>query len=288
MGLIIAQFVCLALFLPFLLKSALMALALALFFLTIFAYFVIREYLLSKKRERIELLKLQFVEAVSGMGRGERTLSGACTALAEALHGREYSYFKAPFFLARMGSHFEKMGCRLHWEDVFRMQEALLLEASAEKIRKVKREPTSLEAHAELAKAYITLSGLYVDPKKVREESDKRWIPPQRSSEAMDKKFRETSRKAIEEFKIIKEYAPTDPWVHEQLAASYRDMRMPAEEIEEYENLLNLRPQHVDTLRKLAELYFAQGQNGKGLKIYEQLRRLDSSQAEAVIAHYGN
>ncbi len=289
--LFILQAILIVIFLPVLLKSALMAIMIAVFVLTLFAYLVIREYLNAKKSEKFEILTHNFIEACKGIMKNpnDKTLAEACTHLAEELHNREYSYFKAPSFLSKLNPFFEKVSCKWHWKDVFRMQQTLLNQSVIEKIKLVKKEPTSLEAHAELAKAYIMLSGLYVDPKKVREkEQQNRWIHPERLSEDASRKFRETSERAIEEFKIIKEYAPQDPWVHEQLAFSYHDLGMTNEEIKEYENILQLKPQHVETLRKVGELYFLLGQNGKGLKVYEQLRKLNPTLAEEVISYYGD
>ncbi len=284
---LMVQVILLAVFLPVLLKSALMALALALFVLTIFAYLVIREFVASQKILKIENLKQMFLEACTSSTGAPSSQAVACSLLAEELHRREYRYFTAPRLFKGMKPWFEKLSCKMHWEDIFHMQEALLTQGVMEKIQKVKREPSSLEAHAELAKAYILLAGLYIDPKKVRVKEEMRWIPPERTSDKMEKKFKEVSHRAIEEFKIIKEYAPNDPWVHEQLAFSYHDLGMPLDEIAEYENILVLKPQHVETLRKLGELYFQQGQNGKGLKIYEQLRRLNPAAAEEALANYG-
>lgn len=289
-SLLIIQAVLIVVFLPVLLKSALMAIMIALFVLTLFAYLVIREYLTAQKAVKFDHLKHNFVEACNGVIQtgADKTLAGACTLLAEELHGREYTYFQAPSFLKMLNPVFEKISCKWHWKDVFYMQEVLLMQAVAEKIKQVKKEPTSLEAHAELAKAYIMLSGLYIDPKKVREKEEHRWIHPERVSEESARKFKESSEKAIEEFKIIKEYAPQDPWVNEQLAFSYHDLAMTKHEIEEYENILALKPQHVETLRKVGELYFILGHNGKGLKVYEQLRKLNPPLADEVIAYYGS
>ena len=104
---------------------------------------------------------------------------------------------------------------------------------------------------------------------------------------SMEHKFRETAQRAIEEFNILKDYAPNDPWVHEQLALSYRDLNMPEKELQEYEIVVALRPEDQEVLFKIGQLYFQLGQNAKGLQSYEKLRQLNYLRAEQLIRLYG-
>lgn len=155
-------------------------------------------------------------------------------------------------------------------------------------IKLVKCEPTSLEVHASLANAYVMLSGLYIDPRKLEGYDDERWMPPERYSPQMEEKFRSTAERAIEEFKVLNDFAPNDPWVHAQLAYSYRDLKMPKEEIKEYEAILKFNPGDRETLYKLGLLYFQQGLNSQGLRIYEELKRSHYKKAESLIENYGS
>ena len=141
--------------------------------------------------------------------------------------------------------------------------------------------------HAALANAYVMLSSLYTDPRKSESHDEERWVSPDRSSLQMQKQFRTTAERAIEEFKILSDYAPDDPWVHLQLAYSYRDLQMPEEEIREYEVVLKLRPDDKETLFKLGMLYFQQGKNANGLRVYELLKRTNYDKAESLIKFYG-
>ena len=126
-----------------------------------------------------------------------------------------------------------------------------------------------------------------MDPKTVEGLDDDRWVPQTSINESFQQKFRKTAEKAIEEFKIMSDYAPHDPWVHAQLAYSYRDLQMPKEEIKEYEAILHLCPDDKETLFKLGKLYFQQGQNAKGLQIYETLKNTHFKKAENLISFYG-
>ena len=62
---------------------------------------------------------------------------------------------------------------------------------------------------------------------------------------------------------------------------------MPEEEIREYETILQLCPDDKETLFKLGKLYFEQGQNAKGLQVYENLKHSHYTKAESLIHFYG-
>ena len=121
-----------------------------------------------------------------------------------------------------------------HWEDLHRMRELLLQEAIEELLKLVRCEPTHLQVHTALANAYVTLSSLYVCPRPQERFDEDRWFLPVHLVQELGQKFRSAAERAIEEFKILNDYAPDDPWIHTQLAYSYHDLQMPQEEIREY------------------------------------------------------
>jgi len=271
------------------------AFMLSLFFLTLFSFLILRLYVFARRPDAVadlvddyllrckELLRYQ-----EGIPEHHIALANTAHKLAHYLHEKEYGYYSPPFFLKNLSASLEKFSCFCHWRDFFQIKELLLQAAVDEHLKVVKCEPTNLEVHAALANAYVTLSALYADPKRYQGYDSERWIPPQRLSEAMGYKFRQTAEKAIEEFKILKEYAPHDPWIHMQLAYSYHDLHMPEEEIEEYEALLQLKPNDIDTLFKLGVLYFQQGKNAQGLRIFERLKHTNFKKAESLIKFYGS
>jgi tetratricopeptide (TPR) repeat protein len=214
-------------------------------------------------------------------------IAEACCKLAAELHAQEYKIYACPSWCIFLSSSFEKLNCWWFWQDVHFMKEILLQECVKEHIKMVKKEPTDLEAHAGLANAYVMLSGLYVDPRTVEGLDDERWIPKTKYNDAFKQKFRSIAEKAIEEFKILSDYAPQDPWVHAQLAYSYRDLQMPKEEIREYEVILHLCPGDTETLFKVGKLYFEQGLNAKGLQVYEILKKSHYRNADGLIHYYG-
>lgn len=282
-------------YLTFLIQSFLLASSLAVVFFTCFTYFTLRLFFQTKKPEQLQEIKDNYIASYKslisyqeGLPEHHIALAKACCKLANALHGKEYSFYSPPSWLEVLAPSFERLSCWLHWQDFHSMQELLLKDAVIEHIKLVKCEPTSLEAHAALANAYVMLSGLYIDPRKLDGYEEDRWIPTNKFTDVCQQKFRLTAERAIEEFKILCEYAPDDPWVHNQLAYSYHDLQMPQEEIKEYEILHKLNPEEKDNLFKLGMLYFQQGLNAKGLRVYEELKRSHYKKAESLIDHYGS
>jgi lipopolysaccharide biosynthesis regulator YciM len=55
----------------------------------------------------------------------------------------------------------------------------------------------------------------------------------------------------------------------------------------EYETILNLKPDDLETSFKLGTLYFQEGEAAKGLRIYERLKRFHPKYAERLIENYG-
>jgi tetratricopeptide (TPR) repeat protein len=156
----------------------------------------------------------------------------------------------------------------LCYNDVFLFKEILIKKAVEEHIVWVRNSPTDQDSHSSLAEAYICLAGLYFDPLK-------------------PDLFKAAELKAIEELKILQEMSPHDTWALEQLALSYHALKNREEEVKTYEKLLHLKPANKEYLFHLGRLYFSLGLNAKGLKIYENLKKLDASKSDALIAHYG-
>lgn len=282
-------------FFAFLAQSMILALCLAIVFFSFFAYFTLRIYFQTQKPEQLLMLKDRYVAMCKnllhyqeGMIEHQASLANACCRLANRFHAREYDYYRPPSWIASTAPLMEKISCWWHWQDVHFIQEVLLQESVKEHINLVKLQPTSLHAHAALANAYVMLSGLYIDPKKIEGYDDDRWIPSEKYHEVFQKKFRTIAERAIEEFKILCEYAPDDPWVHSQLAYSYHDLQMPIEEIKEYEIIYSLTPDDQENLYKLGKLYFQQGMNAKGLRIYEELKKRHYTKVDSLLSYYGS
>lgn len=276
-------------------KSSVLAFLLSLSLLTLFSFFVLRLYLQAKKPEQLLSICEEYITECKtfigyqdGIPEHHIALASALQKLSQELHEREYFFYSPPEYLKSLMQTMEKFSAFCHWKDLHLMKEYLLNSAIEEHIKAVKCEPTNLEVHAALANAYVMLSSLYADPRKYEGFDDDRYIPVERFSKEMQETFREVAEKAIEEFKILNDYAPDDPWVHIQLAYSYHDLQMPEEEIREYETILSLRQDDKETLFKLGMLYFQQGMNAKGLRIYDTLKKTNYQKAENLIKFYGS
>lgn len=266
-------------------EPTMFALSLGVLFLSCFSYFLLLFYFQAKKPEQLRHLKEQFIQSCRQhislpMGEVEHHLSiaDALTKLSTYLQDFEWTLSSTPSFLAPISRPLNSFAAYCYWEDVFKMKEILLQTAVEEHLLQIRTTPTDLEVHASLANTYVFLSKLYRNLLLSGKKKYKSF-----SEEA----FRSSARLAIEEFRILNHYAPQDPWVHEQLAAGYKDLDMPEDEIRQVEILLKLKAQDKEILFRLGTLYFQQGQNAKGLQIYEELRQANYKKASDLISSYG-
>lgn len=279
------------LFFTFFTKSSMLAFSLGGLFLTCFFYLVLLFYHQAKKPDQLIQLKNNFIQSCrqsislpDGDPEQHLSVAHASMRLVAYFDSFEKNYYRPPF--KKLKPLFEKLSLNAHWEDVFKIREMLLSAAIDEHIQQIRFTPTDIEVHTSIASAYVALSKLYLDYQGVLENLPKR-SRNKKIAHILEEKFRIAAEKAIEEFKILNDYAPNDPWIHSQLAKSYHDLRMPEEEIKEYETIIQLRPQDKDTLFRLGILYFEQGLNAKGLRVYEELCKAHYKKAEDLIAFYG-
>lgn len=277
------------LFLPSLTESIWLALTLGTLFLTIFSYIILLIYYQTRKPEQLVQLKDQFLasmEKLIGLPEEDSehhlSIAAALIKLASYLDEFEGSLYRIPSVLQFMKSFIEMLSSRCHWQDVFRFKQILLRAAVDEHLSQIRATPTDLEVHASLANTYVLLSKLFTEPSQ-----PSLYRTYLKKKEIFEEHFRAASTLAIEEFQILNHYAPNDPWVHEQLAAGYKDLGMPGEEIKEVETLIHLRPHDRELLLRLGTLYFKQGFNAKGLRIYEELKQAHYKKAKDLITVYG-
>lgn len=270
-GLLTFELIVIAVFFSFLIKSAFVAISVALFVMTLFCYALLRIWMTTKKKQEFEKLVDQFQDSQNS------TISFTHYAhVTKSLHGfaetirqsQDEFLSGAPLWLSPLKMVLNRFFQRLIRDDRFFMQELILERIITLWIDFIKLEPTHLDAHASLATTYITLSTLFASSKKGTE------------------RFKTLVQKATEEFKILNYYAPNDAWVHTQLAKSYHNLGLPLEEIKEYEALRELDPRDADVLLKLGLLYFGQNQTAKALTLYEELKTLNPKKADELIRFY--
>ncbi|GAB4187048.1 MAG: hypothetical protein Tsb0015_05380 [Simkaniaceae bacterium] len=253
-------------------KNYFIPITLAGIFLTFFSYLVLIYYFQAKKPEQFLGIKNSFLKVCKqtldvppASSDYHLSLAGAFEKLASFLE-KNLENQDAANAAESFKSFLLKKFRYLIKKDIVSMKELLILESVREHILLIKKEPTDLEAHASLALTYLSLAKVYKT--KNREA------------------FCQAIERAVEELKILKDYVPTDPWVHAQLASCYHDLEKTEEEIKEYELILQLRPDDKEIMYRLGILYFQQGQNAKGLKIYDQLKNLGHSKADYLLNHY--
>lgn len=272
-------------------ESAVIAIVLSILFLTLFSYFVLLFYFQAKKPEQIDDLIQKFISSCQSSLGGSSDLTSHHLHVAEALYKlsqylTDYESKLLPTTeqatqLSRLVSFFSR---KMYWKDVFNFKQQLLRAAIAEHLRQIRLTPTDLELHASLANVYVAISQIYQEPKEQETGSRLRFY--KKHAALFQEKWKLYGNLAIEEFQILNHYAPNDPWIHEQLASGFRALSMPHEEIREVELLLKLRPNDREVLFLLGTLYFEQGLNAKGLRIYEELKQIGFLNAENLIATY--
>ncbi len=274
-------------------KSAILAFSIAGIFLTGFSYFVLLFYFQAKKPEQLMDLKEEFL---SRCKEGARDLKGTTQYHAALTHeiyrfvhlldGQEYRFYRLPKFLEALNPVLQKFSSWSHWKDTHEMKEKLLMAAIGEQVEQVKLQPTDLEAHASLASAYLKLARVYKDPRELSPEGLFPWISPEYAGEEMAHKFKRAAERAIQEYLILDAYAPRQLWTQAQLAAIYRDLDRPEEEMACYERMHTIAPSDQEVLFRLGVLYFEEGLNAKALRIYETLKESGSEKTDLLIAHY--
>jgi hypothetical protein len=283
------------LFFSFLTKTTIFAFSLASLFLTVFTYFVLLFYFQAKKPQQLLDIRSSFLQACKallpfspGSPEFHLTLASSLQQMLATLHRQEYSYYSLPAWFETLSPLMQKFSVWAHWKDLHQMKQLLLLMIIREKIELVKLQPTDLEAHAHLADAYLALSRLYMDPRKLYPSEEHLWVSPEYSSSEMLEKFRNAALKTIEEYKILDSYAPNDPWVHAQLADIYRALDLSQEEMREYEAILKVSSSDAEVLLRLGILYFEHGYSAQALRLYEALKQNGNPKAEELIARYGS
>jgi tetratricopeptide (TPR) repeat protein len=265
-------------------SSTRLALLLAGIILTSFVYFVMFFYFQSKKNIEISLIKNNFIFACKkeislpvGSAEHHLTISLAAQKLCEILTEKELEVLKLPKFLSKISQLLQTYFLK---KDLFNFKEALFIAAANEHLIQIKTTPTNLEIHSSLANLYTTLSAFYAHARD--------FIFSSKISKAnIIQKQEACVSCAIEEFKILNDYAPNDHWIHLQLANNYKKLGMIKEQIKEYETIYKLCPNDNSILFKLGVLYFETNKNLKGLRVYEELKMRSFKDADQLLPHYG-
>lgn len=289
------ELLCCLIFYNNLTRSSLLAATLAAFITTLFSYFILRIYYQSKRPDELKKLCYAASKALQEKSRSQSSdvqaslwLANAYCRQAHELKDLEYDLYKPQKRATSLNYTLEKFGCWMHFREVHQLKEWFYEQAIGLYIELIKKEPNNLQFHIALANTYLLLSALYAPANKEANPDEERWIHPDRFTKEMHLKFTLCAKRTIEEFKILNDYSPNDPWIYTQLAYSYHDLKMPSEEIKAYEKILEISPSDLDALYRLGVLYFQTGQTSSGLKVYEDLKSRRPQKAEHLISYYGD
>ena len=286
----VLELLTLLIFMPFLAKTLALAIVVALTFLTVFTYFVLRFYFQTRKPEQFVTLRNKFlITSLEPMlkGAGERwsiQRLHPIYELLQKLQGQESQYYSLPSFLQTLSPLVEKFSVWCHWEDVQWMKETLHLHTLRKIFDWVKLYPTDLELHRTLAASYIALYQIYQMP--ALSTAFYSFIERQYESPQMKERFEKSARSAVEELKVVLSYAANDPWALGQIARVYHDLGFKQEERKTYEALLSLKPQDGEIHYRLGKLYFELGHMAQGLHLYQELQGRKDPKAQDLIEHY--
>ncbi len=272
------QLVAFLLFFSYFSKSLMAACGLALFFLTLFSYFVLLFFFQAKKPQQFTSLQSQLLSYLAQEDGFSR--SQVLEEFEHFLASEESEFYRSSCIISALAPILQKFNIWMHWKHFHQMKELLLEQSIQELNSLVKKTPTNLEVHGKLAETYTKLCKLYLPPK------DLPWISPEYSSQPLKELFQVYSEKAVEEFKILEDLSGQDPWALAGLAEIYRLQKKAEEEISQCEKLLELTPNNSDLLLQLGILYFQKGYASKGLKIYELLQKDSAHKAEQLIQYY--
>lgn len=288
----ICEMIGLLLFLQFLPKSFLLATLVAATFLTTFSYFVLKFYFQTKKPEQFLILRDTFVHNCQQLlimthdpAESRRGFLQAITHLIHSLERQEYQYYRLPKALETLAPLMQKFSVWCHFGDVHLMKELLHTYSLRTQLEWIKTHPTDLELHRSLASGYIALYKIYQDPAKQGNPAYA-FVAKEYASLEMVQKFEKAAQCALEELKIILHYISHDTWALTQMALIYHDLNQKEEERKTYEALLQHAPHEQQARLRLGILYFQLGFMAHGLKVYEELRRMNDPQSHELIRHY--
>lgn len=292
----ICEMIGLLLFLQVLAKSFLLATLVAATFLTAFSYFVLKFYFQTKKPEQFLVLRDTFVQncqqlfmMTTDLIESRRGFLQAIYQLIHSLNGQEHQYYRIPKSLDTLAPLIQKFSVWCHFGDVHLMKELLHTYCLRTQLDWIKSHPTDLELHKAIASGYIALYKLYQNPAKNPLGQDSptySFILREYESPEMVQKFQKAAQCAIEELKIVLHYVSHDTWALSNLACAYHDLGLKEEERKTYEALLQHSPHEKEARFRLGILYFQLGFMAHGLRVYEDLRKMNDPQSDELIRHY--
>lgn len=274
-------------------RTVLFAIAIFAFVLTLFTYFVLLFYFQAKKPEQLRHLKDWYVSVCKKSApEGSFSETELHLFLAQSLHAfaslfspQELPVYFSSIPIVSLKRLVKKCSHLWAWKDFQKMKELLIQDCIFQHLCLLKYEPTNLEVHASLGNSYLTLASIYKLMNKDIFLKDM-LIVLEDFEDLLLKKFKTCIYKAIEEFKIIKASTQQDPWVLAQLATCYHELEQYDEEIEYFEKILEISESQQEVMARLSYLYFQEGKNAQGFKLYQMIKESHPDKAEEIFNFY--
>lgn len=273
--------------------SSLLAIGIAVLVLTLFSYLILAFYVQAKKPEQAKQLKDWFLSVCKKSLTEDLSpadyhlfLAQAMYTLATFFQPKELPVYLSSFPIPSIQRLIKKCCYLWHWKDFQKMKEVLLLDCIYQHLALLKEEPTSLEVHASLGNSYLTLASVY---KSMHREAFLQQAPSSLEGleGALVKSFKSAITKAMEEYKIIRSSSDhEDPWVLAQLATCYHELEMYDKEIEHFEKILEISDFNHEVMLRLSYLYFQEGRNAQGFKLYKIIKETDTGKAAELFDYY--
>lgn len=258
--------------------SLLMAGGLSLFFFELFAYAILSFYLVEKKKAQLIEIGRAYLYRISQNNEGDKSTAEIGRRLQDLSHQFHDVHWclikegKLPA-LRRLAS-----GLPAWWlnGDVRAMREWLLLAAADCQIKGVCKSPLDLDPHAQLAMTCIDLADLSIEPKETGN-----------GQEPLADNVKMFLQVALEEFMILTEIGMPTPELYQKMASCHCRLGDREKQAENFQRAIKLDPERSDLRFQLGKLYFALGQQRKGLEVAAYFKEKSDARADALLQHYG-
>lgn len=260
--------------------SLLLAGGLSLFFFELLAYAILSFNLVEQRKAQLVEIGQSFRDQIDQLYRSfpdHAAKSGSqMQDLAHQLHDVHWRLIPQ----WNRGGYLRDLAMRLsawwHAVDTRALREWLLLNSAEYQMKGVRTSPLDIDSHAQLAMICIDLADL--------------WIPRDPKGEECLAKAARVSmflQVALEELIILSEIAPPTPELYQKMASCHCRLGDKEKQAENFQLALALDPERIDLRLQLGQLYFALGQQRKGLQVVAHLKERGDQRGEDLLQHYG-
>lgn len=248
---------------------------------TVCSYALLSYYIDSKTSFIIESLYTDFLTDIASFfdEDDKRLIGEECIAFASSLP------FSSHYEKAHNIALLHKVQRAVYWKHLFLCKEYFLSNACLLCSNEITKQPKNIRSHTALSESFLHLAALFTPSKEVLQEEFS-YVRGIYLEDSIVRKKTEVLHLCIEELTILDTLSPMDTWTHLQFSRCYKYLQNPLKQIHHLEILKNIDPLNEEWLQTLGKLYFKNGMQAKGLKIYDTLYSLNKEMATALIKEY--